>query len=95
VSDDRFSSGLSERYLFFRSVRRRIAATLAVVVGGFVGMVLYLAFVAAKFAWYVNLFVVLGWIVVIPLAVVAIWVLWGLRFAQPFHRPFWFDDEFF
>lgn len=67
---------------FFRGLMIRIAVSVALLVGGFVAIVLYLAFLATSFAWYQNLAVVLSIVVVIPACVVLLWVLWGLRFRR-------------
>lgn len=71
---------------FFQGLRIRIAASLALVVGGFVFVLLYLAFWATKFTWYQNVAVVLSTALVVPVALVALWVTWGLGVARRGYR---------
>jgi hypothetical protein len=63
-------------------IRRRLLASIAVVAGGAVFVMLYLGFVAVHFAWYTNLAVALSALVVVPAVVVGLWVHWGLGVAQ-------------
>ena len=77
---------------FFRKLKRRIIATVSVLVGGLAWVVLYLAFLAGRFPWYQNLAVVLVTMILVPTIVVVMWVAWGLSTARRFHRTFWFDD---
>jgi len=74
---------------FLRAIKRRIAATLALAVGGIVWVLLYAAFWATHFNWYQNLAVVLSSILIVPTVIVAMWVLWGVGLAG-YHR--WHDS---
>jgi len=78
---------------FFRGLKVRIGATIALLVGGLSWVLLYLAFYASRFSWFQNLAVVLVSLVAVPTAVVAMWVSWGLSNGRRFHPPFW-NDEF-
>ncbi len=62
----------------FRGLRLRILGSIALLAGGLVFLVLYLAFWGTHFAWYQNLAVVLSTLLVVPAALIAIWVAWGL-----------------
>ena len=73
----------------FRGIRIRLVATLGLVVGGLIWLILYAAFWASRFAWYQNLAVILSTLVAVPMIVIGIWVVWGLRV----HRYFWHDDR--
>lgn len=68
----------------WRGLRRRIAATFALVAGGFAALVLYAAFLASRFAWYENLAVILSALVLIPASIVVMWLLWGLSLHRRF-----------
>ncbi|MGA7476577.1 MAG: hypothetical protein WBW47_05090 [Thermoplasmata archaeon] len=91
--DPPFSPGPDEAGRFFRGVKARIAATIALLVGGLCWVILYLAFLAGRFAWYQNLAIVLVSFIVVPVIVVVMWIFWGLSVGRRFHRAFW-DDEF-
>jgi hypothetical protein len=67
----------------------RLASTAVLLVGGLVFVMLYLAFLADRFAWYQNLAVILSTLLVVPVAVVVMWVAWGLSLGRRFGR---FDD---
>jgi hypothetical protein len=67
---------------FFRGLRRRIGATLGLVLGGGVAIVLYLAFLAVHYAWYQNLAIILLILVVVPVAVIGMWVSWAMNHAS-------------
>lgn len=88
-----FPVGPAEAVPFFRGLRARIIATIVLLVGGLSWVILYLAFLAGRFAWYQNLAIVLVSFLLVPAAVVVIWVLWGMSVGRRFHRAFW-DDEF-
>lgn len=75
-----------------RSVRRRIIATIGILAGGLATFVLYLAFVASRFAWYQNLAVGLTILIVAPAIVVGLWVSWGLRTVDRWVHPAPWDD---
>jgi Na+/proline symporter len=75
-----------------RGWKVRAAATVGLLVGGFVGLLLYLAFLAGRFAWYQNLAIVLSTLVVVPVVVVTIWVFWGVTVAR--RARAWFEDPF-
>jgi hypothetical protein len=72
-------------------LRIRVAASAAFLVGGIVFVLLYLAFFAQRFAWYQNLAVVLSATLVVPVAIVVIWVMWGLSLGR---RWATYDDAF-
>lgn len=79
---------------FFSGLRARVIATVALLVGGLCWVILYLAFLAGKFAWYQNLAILLVSFLVVPAAVVVMWVLWGLRVGRRFRGEWWDDDGF-
>ncbi len=87
-----FSPGLEARQRFFRGLRRRVVATVGLLVGGLVWVILYLAFLAGRFAWYQNLAVVLATFLVVPAVVVAMWVSWGMAAGRRFHDALADDD---
>jgi len=87
------SAGWVERFRFFRGLRRRIVATVGLLVGGLSWVILYLAFLAGRFAWYQNLAVVLTTFLVVPAIVLVMWVHWGFAVGRRMHRAYW-DDEF-
>jgi hypothetical protein len=62
----------------------RIAASLVLLVGGIVFVMLYLAFLASRFAWYQNLAVILSALLVVPVGVLLMWVLWGIGLSRRF-----------
>ncbi|MGD0249801.1 MAG: hypothetical protein ABSB97_02775 [Thermoplasmata archaeon] len=70
----------------------RVAATVGLLVGGLVGIVLYLAFLASRFAWYQNLAVVFLTLLVIPATVVVMWVFWGVEVVR--RARAWVDGPF-
>jgi len=76
----------------FRGLKRRVVATVGLLVGGLVWIVLYLAFLAGHFAWYQNLAIVLSTFLVVPTVVIVMWVLWGLGLGRRFGG--WADDPF-
>jgi hypothetical protein len=88
-----FEAGPSVAVPFFRGLRARIVATVALLVGGICWIVLYLAFLAGRFAWYQNLAVVLVSFLVFPAAVIVMWILWGLRVGRRFRAALWDDDR--
>jgi hypothetical protein len=69
-----------------RALKLRIASSLALVVGGFLFVVLYLAFWGPRFAWYENIAVVLSTIVLVPTVLFAMWALWGIGLGQRMWR---------
>ena len=78
---------------FVRGLRVRIGATIALLFGGLSWVLLYLAFYASRFDWFQNFAVVLVSLVAIPVAVVAMWISWGISLGHRFHRHLW-NDEF-
>jgi len=60
----------------------RIVASVGLLVGGLVFVMLYLAFLAERFAWYQNLAVILSALLVVPVGVLLMWVLWGLSLGR-------------
>jgi ABC-type amino acid transport system permease subunit len=87
-----FPPGPEEAAPFFRGLKARIAATIALLVGGLCWVILYLAFLAGRFAWYQNLAIVLVSFIVFPAVVVVMWVFWGVSVGRRFRRAFWDDD---
>ncbi len=75
-----------------RGWKVRLVASVSLLVGGFVGLILDLAFLGSRFTWYQNLAVVLSTILVVPVVVVMIWVLWGIEVARRTHL--WFTEPF-
>jgi heme/copper-type cytochrome/quinol oxidase subunit 4 len=65
-----------------RGWKARLAATVGLLVGGLVGIVMYLALLAGRFAWYENLAVVFSVLIVVPTTVVMMWVFWGIAVAR-------------
>jgi hypothetical protein len=90
----RWRDGFDDAVPFFRGLRRRIGATIALLVGGFCWVILYLAFLAGRFAWYQSLAVVLVSFLVVPAIVVFMWISWGAAFARRMGNTLW-DDDFF
>jgi len=66
----------------FRGVKVRIAATVGLLVGGLVWVILYTAFWAGHFAWYQNLAIILSTFLVVPAVVVVMWILWGIGIGR-------------
>lgn len=62
----------------FRGWKLRVEATLVLLVGGLVWVILYLGFLANHLSWYQNLSVVLATLLLIPLVVVLLWFSWGM-----------------
>jgi len=87
-----FRAGPAEAVPFFRGLRARLIATVALLVGGLSWVILYLAFLAGKFPWYQNLAIVLVSFLVVPTVVVVMWILWGISVGRRFHHAFWDDD---
>lgn len=94
VSDERGWGRTGPIAHVFRGWMVRAAATLTLLVGGFVGIILYLAFWASRFTWYQNVAVVLSVVTVVPLIVVLMWLSWGLgmhrraaEWINDLHRP--------
>jgi len=87
-----FPMGPAEAVPFFHGLRRRLYATVALLVGGLCWVILYLAFLAGRFAWYQNLAIVLVSFIVFPAVVVIMWISWGLSVGRRFRRAFWDDD---
>jgi len=67
---------------FVRGLGTRIVSSVALVAGGFVFTILYLAFLAQRFAWYQNLAVVAAVAIVVPAGLAVTWVLWAMGFAR-------------
>jgi uncharacterized membrane protein len=67
---------------FLTGLKIRIVATVTMLVGGLVFVLLYLAFLADRFAWYQNLAVILSALLVVPTGVLVMWVLWGLNLGR-------------
>jgi hypothetical protein len=86
MSEDWESELWETGYGIWRGLRRRVAATFGLMVGGFVWLVLYAAFLASRFAWYENLAVVVCSLLVGIAAISALWILWGLGIHRRFGR---------
>jgi len=91
MNNPRFGPGPARAVPYFRGLKARIVATLALLVGGLCWVILYLAFLAGRFAWYQNLAVVLVSLIAVPAAVVVMWVLWGMKVGRRFRDAFWND----
>jgi hypothetical protein len=78
---------------FFRGLMARVAASFALLVGGLVWVIVYLAFLADRFPWYQNLAVVLLSFLLVPIVLIAMWVHWGLTLGRRVRRAFWDDWE--
>jgi hypothetical protein len=74
-----------------RGWKGRVAATVGLLVGGLVGIVLYLAFLAGRFAWYQNLAIVFSTLLIVPTIVVMMWVFWGITVAR--RAGAWVNDR--
>jgi hypothetical protein len=77
-----------------RGWKWRAGASVALLLGGLVWLVVYLAAFAVRFSWYVNVGVVAGSIVLVPAIVVAIWVRWGRAVRSRLRESFgsWSGD---
>jgi hypothetical protein len=75
----------------FRGLKRRVVATIGLLAGGLVWIVLYLAFLAGHFAWYQNLAILLSTFILVPTIVIVMWILWGLGLGRRFRG--WADDS--
>jgi len=91
MKDRTFPPGPEEAGPFFRGLKARIVATIALLVGGLCWVILYLAFLAGRFAWYQNLAIVLVSFIVVPAVVVVMWIFWGMSVGRRFRRAFWND----
>lgn len=60
----------------------RVIVTGAVLVGGLVGLILYLAFWGGHFPWYQNLAIVLSTLLLVPVVVVLVWLAWAVGAAR-------------
>jgi ABC-type spermidine/putrescine transport system permease subunit II len=78
--------------MIFRGWMARVVATVGLLVGGLVGVVLYLAFWAGRFPWYQNLAVVFSTLLVVPVIVFVMWVHWGVSVARRVRT--WVEDPF-
>jgi hypothetical protein len=87
-SAERWERGRS----LFHGLKVRIAATLGLFVGGLVWILLYAAFWAGHFSWFQNLAIILTTLITVPVAVVAMWVMWGIGVGRRMRS--WVDDRF-
>jgi hypothetical protein len=76
----------------FRGLRARVAATVGLLAGGLVWVVLYLAFFAGHFAWYQNLAILLATLVIVPSVLLVMWILWGIAVGRRFRD--WAENAF-
>jgi MFS family permease len=65
-----------------RGWRARVVATIGLFVGGLTAILLYLAFLASRWAWYQNLTIVLAVLLVVPTIVFLMWLSWGISVAR-------------
>lgn len=91
MTDLHFSPAFDEPGRFFRGLKVRVAATIALLVGGLVWVILYLAFLASRFAWYQDLAIVLVSFLIVPAVIIGMWVYWGMGVARRYRRAFWGD----
>lgn len=75
----------------FRGLKVRAIATVGLLAGGLVWVILYLAFLASPFAWYQNLAVILSTFIVGIAILVGMWIVWGFGVARRFHD--WATDS--
>jgi hypothetical protein len=64
-----------------RGIRRRVAATLGLVLAATVAIVVYLAFFAIQYAWYQSVAVILLVVVITPVVIIAMWVSFAMSQA--------------
>jgi hypothetical protein len=76
----------------FRGLKVRVAATVGLLAGGVVWIILYLAFLAGHYAWYQNLAVILSTLVIVPSVLLVMWILWGIGVGRRFRD--WSEDSF-
>lgn len=78
--------GTAERWergpSLLRGLKSRIVATIALLGGGLVWLLLYAAFWAGRFAWFQNLAVILSTLLIVPAVVVVMWILWGFGIGR-------------
>jgi ABC-type tungstate transport system substrate-binding protein len=88
--------GHAEKWERGRSVlhglKMRMVATLGLLVGGLVWILLYAAFWAGRFNWFQNLAIIGSTLLVVPVVVVAMWVAWGISVGRRMRS--WVDDRF-
>jgi hypothetical protein len=84
MSDDEFPFRWTTRHPPF-GLRRvlpgfkaRVVGSIALLTGGIVFIVGYLGVLAIHYPWYTNAAVVVSTLIVVPVALVVMWVLWGL-----------------
>lgn len=78
-------------YRFFRALRIRIFATIGIVFGAAVALVLYLGFWATRLAWFENLAVLFAGFLVVLGLIVGVWVSFGMGMFRRHWNP---ADEF-
>ena len=76
----------------FRGLKARVAATVGLLAGGLVWIILYLGFFASHSAWYENLAIVLATLVIVPSVLLVMWILWGIGVGRRFRD--WAEDSF-
>ncbi len=91
LEDWRAEKWLGTRPLF-RGWRRRLFASLTVLLAGFAWAVVYVAVLADRLPWYWNLGVGLATVAAVPAALLAIWLSWVLgvrrRVREWVYAPF-------
>lgn len=75
----------------FHGLRARVVATVGLLAGGLVWVILYLAFFAGHFAWYQNLAVILSTFVIVPSVLLVMWIVWGIGVGRRFRD--WTEDS--
>jgi hypothetical protein len=75
-----------------QGLKSRIVATIALLVGGLVWLLLYAAFWAGRFAWFQNLAIILSTLLIVPAVVIVMWILWGVGVGRRVRD--WVDGPF-
>ena len=81
--DDNFGRGPGPQWRsVVRGWRARVVATVGIFVGGLTAILLYVAFLASRWAWYLNLTIVLAVVLAVPTIVFVMWLSWGISVAR-------------
>jgi hypothetical protein len=67
-----------------RSILRRALASVGVLSAGMCGLLLYLALLGTRFAWYQNVAVCLSIVIASVAIVTGLWISWGLSATRRF-----------
>lgn len=76
------SGTLPDRTPLLHGLRIRVVSTILLLFGGALFIILYLGFLATNYPWYENLAVVLAAFLVVPAALAAMWVSWGMALGR-------------